>query len=167
LNEQDLQAEFERAVAFHQQGAFREAQTIYERLLEYSPSLAEAWHYLGLVLYQQGQAALGLEHVHRAIALTPNQASYYSNLATILNSLERFDEALLAAEKSLHLREHAAEAWNNYGNALRGLKNYPQAIAAYQHLRYSLISLIHSITWASFVRTCSDGLIRWLGWNTP
>ncbi|HWQ65337.1 MAG TPA: tetratricopeptide repeat protein [Methanospirillum sp.] len=126
-------------------GGFDDIETIMEPLLK----LAEPRSYIesgkiseiyGLFAGQAEEDGRYLEAVKSAekiINITPQEESerlysaWYTK-ASSLNSLEKFDEALEAADTAILLRSNDSYAWEEKGNALVGLNRYEEALTAYE-----------------------------------
>ena len=84
-----LEDAFALAQQMHRDQQFEGAQTLYERILGVAPDYADAWHFLGLVRYQQHQVESGVKAVRHALAIAPDYPDAHANLANML--LERGD----------------------------------------------------------------------------
>lgn len=97
------------------------------------PDLAQAGQYFyDALAAQQRQDYAAMAHLlEQALAIVPDRVSVLTNLSVALLKLDRADEALAHAEKSVALDADNAEGWLNAGNAHRALKRYPDALACY------------------------------------
>ena len=77
------------AIALHQQGQLGKAQAQYKQLLEIDPRNADVLHLLGVIAYQTGNHPVAVELISRATEISPNVASYYSNLGIALKELKQ------------------------------------------------------------------------------
>src|SRR5262245_51671682 len=90
----ELEALFQKATGDHQAGRLAEAQAGYRTLLKAAPNHYVILHYLGLTFFQQNKAERGLDYVRKALALKPDYVEAHYNLATALQGLKRFDDAV-------------------------------------------------------------------------
>ena len=60
----------------HQRGCLEAAKEVYLEILARDPKHADAWHLLGMLLYQGGHAKSALECLHKADALGRITPSY-------------------------------------------------------------------------------------------
>ena len=91
---------FSLAQRMHRNNQFEGAQTLYERILQMAPDFADAWHFLGLVCYQQHDPDKGMEAVETALRFAPDYADAHANLANMLlqhGELMKSEEHLLRA----------------------------------------------------------------------
>jgi tetratricopeptide (TPR) repeat protein len=72
-----------------------------------------------MVAFQSGQPEAAAELIAQAVAVTPNNAMYYSNLGSVLKELGRHDEAVASWRRALTLRPDHAESYSNLGYVLR------------------------------------------------
>jgi len=119
------------AVALHQLGHLAQAKAIYISLLDEDSANADAWHLLGMVAYQEKNYPLASDHIHKAIAINPKIAGYYSNLGLVLRELGQFEAALANFQKSLSIRPGVAETYNNQGNVYAATQRYKEAIESF------------------------------------
>ena len=66
-------------------------------------------------LRDQGELDESLKAFDQAIALNPNESSYYIARASALASLGRQDEALKAYDKAIQLKPDDANSWASKG----------------------------------------------------
>lgn len=92
-----------RALADHRAGRPEAAEPVYRRLVADDPSCHAAWHLLGIVALQRGEAATALEHIERAAALVPDNGRYATNLGVALATLGRTEAAIAAFERAATL----------------------------------------------------------------
>ena len=74
-----------------------------------------------MIAYQAGGHELAVVMIPKAIAADENQASYHSNLGTVLQAQGKLDEAAACYEQALVLNPNLAEVHVNLGNMLQAL----------------------------------------------
>lgn len=131
LSATKAQTKLNEALALHQRGQLSQAQGLYEEILNTYPKQADCLHLLGVIAYQTRNHQRGLELISKAIALSPNDASFYSNQGLVLKELNLLDAAISSFDKAIALQPGYAEAYNNRGNVLKELKRLEDAIASY------------------------------------
>jgi tetratricopeptide (TPR) repeat protein len=62
----------------HRQGRFPDAITVYRHILQAQPDHVEATHMLGVMAQQEGDHAMGVELIARAIARQPTAEMHYN-----------------------------------------------------------------------------------------
>ena len=77
-------SEFSLAYEAHGAGRLDEAERLYRAVLEAEPKNADAWHLLGVLAQQRGQAGVAVEHIERALGLSGPHGGYLSNLGVAL-----------------------------------------------------------------------------------
>jgi len=80
-----------------------------QRAVALSDSLWSAHRALGYVYLYQQQYEQAVAEMERAVALYPNEAVNYADLAEVLSRVGRVDEALRAAEQALHRKNIVAD----------------------------------------------------------
>jgi tetratricopeptide (TPR) repeat protein len=110
------------AVRHHRAGRLTAAAKIYRQILGIDPEQPDSLHLLGMIAYEAGGRELAVTLIRKAIAIKlamgDGQASYYSNLGTVLQAQGNLDEAGLCFEKALTLDPNLAEVHVNLGNIL-------------------------------------------------
>lgn len=109
------QQQLELALTMHRAGRFGLAESHYLRVVKLDPTHDEAWHLLGVVAFQQGQAAKAIKHYRRALELRPRHAQALNNLALALKAVGDLDAARKAFSGALAVRPEYVEAALNLG----------------------------------------------------
>jgi predicted O-linked N-acetylglucosamine transferase (SPINDLY family) len=126
-----IQAQFGQAIVLHQMGQLKDAQVIYEKILRSNPKHVDALHLLGVLSSQLNKHQLASDLIGKAIAISPNNAAFYSNRGIALHQLSQFDAAVASYDQAIHIKPDYAEAYYNRGLALRELKQFEASLAGY------------------------------------
>ncbi len=105
------------ALANHQQGRFREADRLYQEVLEQQPTNSDALHLSGVLAMQTGNPKLAVERILRAIAFARNP-DFYSHLGEAYRQIADLERAIQACRAALMIDPQHAGALNNLGVAL-------------------------------------------------
>ncbi|MFQ5672417.1 MAG: tetratricopeptide repeat protein [Nitrospinales bacterium] len=124
---------FDLALQHHKAGRLDEAAALYRNILETSPHHAGAFHMLGLLAYQSGEAATAIEMIDKALHIEPNDSGAWYNLGNAFTAAGRWEEAVSAFRRAIDLTPNFIEAHNNLGNALREQGKPEEALACYRH----------------------------------
>jgi adenylate cyclase len=98
-------------------GQLDEAAALMDRALALNPNLARAWNLSAWIRIWLGQPEKGIEHVMRAMRLSPLDLAFHAMeqvAAFAYLRLDRYDDAIVWAERSVHRRP-------DYPDALRAL----------------------------------------------
>lgn len=106
---------FERALAHHQAGRIPEAEAIYQGVLAFDPTHADSVHLLGVAAFQRGNHDAALTLIARAIDLKPEHSVYHTNLAQVLKTTGRRDEAIAQYRHALMQDSTNLDAHNQLG----------------------------------------------------
>lgn len=112
-------------------GDLVQALSIGKQIVGQAPDFAEAHHLLGLVHFQRKEPQAALDHLDRALSLSPTLWSAHSNLGIVLSHQGRYADAAESFRRALALHPHSAEIHNNLGTALRGLGRLDEAVGHY------------------------------------
>ncbi|MBF0281911.1 MAG: tetratricopeptide repeat protein [Zetaproteobacteria bacterium] len=129
-----LQPLFTQALAYHQAGRLVEAEALYRQILSQDERHVDALHLLGVAASQMGHHELSVELIQRAIALKPNIADFYSNLANVLKAQGKLDEAITYYEQALGLKPDYPDALSNLGAVLHMQGRLDEATARYEQV---------------------------------
>jgi len=95
----------------------------------------ELWNELGNLYFMSGAYEQAVHAYLRSIQMDSTYGRPYSNLAMTYVHQGKYDEAVKLFTRSLDLladNREKAISWNRLGKVYRQLKDYPQAIAAFQ-----------------------------------
>jgi tetratricopeptide (TPR) repeat protein len=129
------ESRFSAALAAHGAGRLDEAQAVYRDLIEHDPAHADALHYLGVALHQQGDHRGALELMDRALRQAPGDAICWSNRALAARALGETRDAVHNLREALRLHPGFADAHNNLALALRDIGDMEGAV---RHCRAAL-----------------------------
>lgn len=95
----------------------------------------ELWNELGNLYFMSGAYNQATHAYHRSIQLDNDFGRPYSNLALTYVQQGRYEEAIDLYRRSIELLADNSEkaiSWNRLGNVYRHLKDYQQALVAFQ-----------------------------------
>ncbi|MFP6562208.1 tetratricopeptide repeat protein [Paraburkholderia sp. B3] len=128
LNQRQLDALLQQALALQQNGAWTEAAEIYREILAVRPKHFDALQLLGALALQTGHLDEGIALLQTALSINGKQAAIHSNLAFALNARSRHKEALERANHALALMPDFVDALTNRGMALGALDMPAEAL---------------------------------------
>ena len=116
-----------RAIADHDAGRLEAAEEGYRSVLAEDPDNADALHMLGALHLNTGDAAGAEELIVRAIEIRPDDTRFHNSHGIVLRTLERYEDARTAFERSLAAAPDNPEAYANLGALLLDRKRYEEA----------------------------------------
>jgi len=135
------------AVVKHRTGDLDGAAEDYRQVLVIAPNNADAFHLLGLVLYQRGVYDGAADLIERAMSLNPRPAEYAYNLGKVRAAQEHWVASAAANRTALALKPDYADAHCNLGVALIWMG---RASAAENSLRAALARDVnHAAAWSA------------------
>lgn len=93
----------ECAIADHRAGRIEAAEAAYRMFIASSPDNADAWHFLGLLLFQRRQLQPALDAMTQALSLAPANPGIHANLGNMLLDLGQHEQAAQALERAIML----------------------------------------------------------------
>ena len=124
------QDQFQISLEHHRAGRLVQAETGYRALLSRNPNHAEALHWLGVLLYQAGDASSAMPLLGRAAELLPKDPAVRSNYAHACLAAGQCDKAIAAFEGARTLGASSADLSFGLGVALHRAGRIDDAIAA-------------------------------------
>ena len=118
-------------LTWRQSTTWRDARTMWARVVAVAPDNAYGHKSLGDVARDAGDLGTAIAEYRRAIALRP-LAEAHMNLAAALAAQRRFDEAFEEYRTALGLNPRYAFAWTSYGATLEDAGRRAEAIAAHR-----------------------------------
>ena len=115
-----------------QSGQMAKAEVASQDLLKTYPKSVIVMNILGVALQRQGKLSAAVQVLDRAIAIRPDFAEAFVNLAIALKELGEFDRALEKYETATQLKPDYVEAYYNCANLLQNLGQPEAAVANYQ-----------------------------------
>jgi predicted O-linked N-acetylglucosamine transferase (SPINDLY family) len=120
------------AIEQHRAGHMREASQSYQDILRSVPAHPDALHLLGLIEYESGSAATGIERVRAALRARPRFVEALGNLGLMLCATGHVDEGIEAYRQAIALAPDHAEAHYNLALTLHERRQLDQAIDGYR-----------------------------------
>lgn len=105
--ELDLPSALRLAFQMHQARHFDDAELLYRRIIETWPDAPDAWHLLGMLLFQRDRDSEGVAAVRHCIELLPTFPDAHANLGNMLLNLGRISEASHHLHRALILNPSA------------------------------------------------------------
>jgi uncharacterized protein (TIGR03032 family) len=123
-----------QAAQLGQTGQLDRAATLCQQILQRYPQTAQAWHLLGLCSLQQGQHAVALAHLEKAIALEPNKAEFHNHAGVVHYQLGNFEAGISCYQQALVLQPQSIDTRYNLALGLQKLGRLDEAIQEYRQL---------------------------------
>jgi Flp pilus assembly protein TadD len=101
------------AMIAHRAGRLAAAEMGYRRVLKQRPDDPKALHFLGLLLFHEGDALGGITHLSRSLEREPGNARAWNALGGMLIAVERRAEAARAYRRATEVAPALAEGWYN------------------------------------------------------
>jgi tetratricopeptide (TPR) repeat protein len=112
---QNLDRQFQAAVAQYNAGHFAEAAAQLEKLLPLAPQSFEVHELLGLVYAAESEDSKAFEHLDMAVRLKPDSAAARTNLAANLSHAGKFDLAAKQFQRALAMEPGNFDANHDFG----------------------------------------------------
>lgn len=127
----DRELIYGQAMAFYKEGHLLKARAVFEYLLSVDDTDASSLHMLGFIAMQEGNNQKALELISQAITLRPNYINAHCDLGTVMQNLNRFEDALAQFDIAIAIQPDLAIAHGNRANALLNLNRFDDALGSY------------------------------------
>lgn len=114
------QHNFEHAIAYMRTGERQKADNLCQKILLTDPGNMDALHLHGVLTYQAGDGVRAAEILTKVLAQNPDRFSAQNDLGMVLNSLDRYQEAIEHLQPASVAAPDAPGIRLNLGNALKG-----------------------------------------------
>ena len=113
-------------------GHYREAENLYQQVLNAEPGNFTACHKLGLIALKTGRLEAGIDLINQALVKNPSSPEAYYDQGVGLQELGKLEQAKDRYKNAINLKPDYAEAHNNIGVLLRDSGDLLEAIEHYQ-----------------------------------
>jgi len=124
---------FKKATNKHKSGRFREAQSLYKKILKMQPQHIDANYMLGTLYAEQGDSNNALKYMNFAEELAPGSQYIKNNLGNVLRMRGDYEAAEKKYNEALTIQPDMIEALNNLAIVHRRLNQTSQAITLYKN----------------------------------
>lgn len=123
----------QKALKFHQQGNFDEAEKLYRQILQTAPDQPQVLNLLGLIAQSKGLHQEAVSYFEKSILKDFNNFETYFNLGWSLFALGKYNEAANAYHKVIKLKPDTKEAYNSLGEIYALTGNHRKAEEMFHH----------------------------------
>lgn len=120
------------AIKLQKAGHLDEAEAVYRQLVSNQPLFADAWHLLGLCLFQKQELDQALMMVQTALELDRDNPAFLDSLGLIHVSSGAVQSALPPLLQSIERDPNRPKPYIHLGDALKILGRWDDAATAYQ-----------------------------------
>ena len=120
------------ALAFSQAGYFAEAVTLYQQILEITPTEIQAWWALGKVYCYQADWYQAVTAFNQALTLDSKQGKVYADLGFVWQQLGEIHQAISAYQTAIHLDPDDIQVYHLLGNLYSEYGDFQQAEQYYR-----------------------------------
>ena len=110
LSDDDIRQMLDTAMEHHLAGRLADAEPIYRQVIAEHPDQPDAYHRLGMLACQAGNAERAVTLIDRAIQINPNDWRYHCGRGEVLLAVNQYTDAIAAFERALRLNGDAPEA---------------------------------------------------------
>jgi protein O-GlcNAc transferase len=128
----EVERTLQAAIAHHEAGRLVEAEATYRKVIDADSRNVDALHFLGFVLFQQGEHAGAIDFMARSLAANPANPPALVNLGNAHQAVGNAAQAADCFQKALALQPGLFQAHFNLGIARLALGEREQAAAAFR-----------------------------------
>jgi acetyltransferase-like isoleucine patch superfamily enzyme len=127
----------DRALSYHRQGYFAEAEDLYLQVLKIEPENCDVLDLLSCLYLRVGNHELALESIGQAIFIDPSRANFYKTAGEVYFGLRNFPDAADAFRQAIDLGDRSAENYEALINSLEAMELHQEAAQVLKE-KYSL-----------------------------
>lgn len=122
----------QKAINCHNAGDYAAAEVLYREIIATNPSDYNAFHYIGVLLYQTDRFDEALTALLHSVDLNASDPYVHNNLAALYRKVGRLTDAIDAYRSAISLLPDFAGALGNLGRTLFELGDIGEAESAYR-----------------------------------
>lgn len=122
-----------QAADYLQNGNITAAESHCCQILKNEPRNPDALHLLGVLHHYSKKDKTAIKFISQAIAIVPSNPYYYNSLGLVMQSVEKFDNAMQCYQKSLNLQPDYIEAICNIAGLFYISGRYLEALQFYKN----------------------------------
>lgn len=115
------------AVASYKSGDLNGAESACQKVLEYNPTIGDAYNILGLIHQQKSDLKLALEYSRKALQCDKHNVVYLNNIAKNLSALDKADEAIKMLQKAIQIQPAFFNSYFNLGKIFKKMGMFEEA----------------------------------------
>jgi tetratricopeptide (TPR) repeat protein len=127
-----LKETFDLALKNHQKNNIKEAQNLYNKILEIDPNYVIALNNIGVIFNELGKNQEAKEYFEKAIKINPNYADAHHNLGIIFEELGESQKTISCFEKTIAINSNYTDAHYNLISTLIKQSKFKEAELSYQ-----------------------------------
>ena len=135
VNQEQIMQQLQAAVQAYQGKDLDGAESIFKKILAFSPKDPNALHLLGCIYKDRGQLQPAVELIQASIREDATNPIPFLNLGKILVIAGQHENAAGIFQESLKRNQQIPETWFCFGNALRKIEKREEAKQAYRIAR--------------------------------
>lgn len=131
---QQYEIEIQNAIKLHSEMKIDQAIVLYRKLINIYPGRAVSHYYLAMALLQKGLAPEGLDQMHQAMQMEPENPVVLAGMGDALTSVGRLSESLAYYEKSIAIDPSSLPALLNFGANLNDLGRTKDSVEIFRQI---------------------------------
>ena len=127
-----IEENFKLAVTNHGQNKLKEAQILYNKILEINPNHLPSLNNLGTIFGKLGEHQKAKDSYEKLIEIDPKHINAHNNLGAIYANLKEYKKAVNCYEKAIEVNHNFANSHYNLGNIFKELGEHQKAKDCYE-----------------------------------
>jgi Flp pilus assembly protein TadD len=123
-----LRSILDKALELHNAGDYRQAEALYQQVLQRWPGQPDALNLLGVLANQFGRPEVAIDLIGQALAKLPDEPDFHGNLAIALQVVGRVAESIVHFREAIRLKPTAVTYHVLLSEALQQQGNLDEAL---------------------------------------
>jgi len=123
-----------KALSHHREGAFAQAEPLYQQVIAMQAKHADALHMLGVLYHQTNRSNEAVRLIERALAIQPKNLDYLNNFGLVLRAANQPESAIKSFQQAILLQPKDMDVQLNLANTLITLNRFEEAAGYYRRI---------------------------------
>ncbi len=119
---------------YHESGRVLDAERLYNQIVEEDSGNAEAWYYLGVLLFQTGRKRDAIAALENADAAQPGHPDILSSLGSVCGDIGDYETSIAVLRRAIKASPQDVTPYERLGMTLLATRRFEEAIPVYQRL---------------------------------
>lgn len=123
-----------KALSHHREGAFAQAEPLYQQVIAMQAKHADALHMLGVLYHQTNRSNEAVRLIEQALAIQPKNLDYLNNFGLVLRAANQPEAAIKSFQQAILLQPKDMDVQLNLANTLITLNRFEEAAGYYRRI---------------------------------
>ena len=143
----NLESALQAAVQYHQANKFRQAENLYQQVLELDPASIGALNGIGMLAYNAKKYTKALKMLEKVVEVAGDNPGYHMNIGAVRDAAGKPQDAEKSYRMAIELRPDYLDPYHNLGDLYLRLGRPEEAIAVFDRCMETNGREFHSLAY--------------------